>query len=115
MITKSGELRIGKKHHLLGNQEEVLAAGSMGFKNGKISELHNLSGHYRPTIEEAERLVKILDELGIPIKRARYDIFLIEVNEEGFVTKFKINKRIFIGNLNKYGTDYNKTCRFFTI
>ncbi|WP_128125000.1 hypothetical protein [Chryseobacterium carnipullorum] len=72
----------------------------MSFKNGRISELHNLSGHYRPTIDEAERLVKILDGIGIPIKRARYDIFLIEVNGEGFVTKFKIDKRIFIGNLN---------------
>ncbi|HCN49645.1 MAG TPA: hypothetical protein DIT10_11220 [Chryseobacterium sp.] len=55
----------------------------------------------RPTIEETERLVKILDGLGIPVKRARYDIFSIEVDEEGFVTKIKINKRIFIGNLNK--------------
>ena len=101
VITKDGALRIGNKHHFLGNRQEVLAAGSMRFKNGKISELHNLSGHYRPTIEEAERLIKILDGLEIPINRARYDIFLIEVNEEGLVTKMKINKRIFIGNLNK--------------
>ncbi|WP_126653043.1 hypothetical protein [Chryseobacterium aureum] len=99
VITKSGELRIGNKHHLLGNRENVLAAGSMSFKNGRISELHNLSGHYRPTIEEAMRLEKILQELGIPIKKARYDIYIIHANEEGFVTGMKINKRIFIENL----------------
>lgn len=99
VITKDGLLRLGEKHHLLGNREEVLAAGSMRFKNGKISELHNLSGHYRPTLEEAERLIKILNKLEVPIKRARYDIFIIESNNAGFVTSMRINKRIFIENL----------------
>ena len=36
VITKSGELRIGNKHHLLGNRENVLAAGSMSFKMGEF-------------------------------------------------------------------------------
>ncbi|WP_370895584.1 hypothetical protein [Chryseobacterium gossypii] len=99
VITNDGLLRLGEKHHLLGNREEVLAAGSMRFKNGKISELHNLSGHYRPTLEEAERLIEILNKLEVPIKRARYDIFIIESNNAGFVTSMRINKRIFIENL----------------
>jgi len=99
VISKNGTLKIGNKHHFLGNREDVLFAGCMKFKNGKIAEIDNLSGHYRPTIEETERLVEIFDKLNIPIKRARIDINAFKVDSEGIVEDFWVTKRIFIGNL----------------
>lgn len=99
VISKNGTLKIGNKHHFLGNREDVLFAGCMKFKNGKIAKLDNLSGHYRPSVEETERLVEIFDKLNIPIKRARIDISAFKVDSKGMVEDFRITKRIFIGNL----------------
>ncbi|UTX48935.1 hypothetical protein [Chryseobacterium sp. MA9] len=99
VITKSGELRIGSKHHLLGNRNEVLAAGGVRFKNGKIVEFNNMSGHYRPTAEEAERLEEILNELEIPVKRARNEITPLGINSRGKVVRTGKDKIIYIQNI----------------
>ncbi|MFP3591907.1 hypothetical protein [Chryseobacterium sp. SIMBA_038] len=80
VITKSGQLKIGNKHHLLGNREEVLAAGRVRFKNGRIVEFDNMSGHYTLIAEEAERLGNILNGIGISVKRARNEITSLGVN-----------------------------------
>jgi len=92
VITKSGELKIGEKHHLLGNRDDVLAAGGIRFKNGRIVEFDNMSGHYRPTAEEAERLGEILKGLNIPIKRARNEITPLGINSRGEVVRFGKDK-----------------------
>lgn len=99
VITKSGELRIGKKHHLLGNREDVLAAGGIRFKNGKIVEFDNMSGHYTPTLEEAERLGEILRGLEIPIKRARNEITPLGLNNKGEIIRLGKDKIIYIQNI----------------
>ena len=99
VITKSGELRIGSKHHLLGNRNEVLAAGGVRFKNGKIVEFNNMSGHYRPTAEEAERLEEILNGLEIPVKRARNEITPLGINSRGEVVRTGKDKIIYIQNI----------------
>ncbi|WP_292010560.1 hypothetical protein, partial [Chryseobacterium sp.] len=99
IITKSGDLKIGKKHHLLGNKDEVLAAGQLRFKNGRIVELDNLSGHYRPTSEEAQRLGLILTKIGIPIKRARNEIVALSLNNNGEIVRNGKDKIIYIENI----------------
>lgn len=99
VITKSGELKIGEKHHLLGNREDVLAAGGIRLKNGRIVEFDNMSGHYRPTAEEAERLGEILNGLEIPIKRARNEITPLGINSRGEVVRTGKDKIIYIQNI----------------
>lgn len=99
VINIKGEFKLGNKHHFLGNRKDVLAAGMVKFKNGRISELNNLSGHYKPTPEETERLIQIFNDLNIPVKRARLDVFLIEVDSEGFVLSLNNVKKIFLGTV----------------
>ncbi|MFZ4930502.1 hypothetical protein [Chryseobacterium sp. Mn2064] len=99
VITKSGELKIGYKHHLLGNREDVLAAGGIRFKNGRIVEFDNMSGHYTPTLEEAERLGEILKGLEIPVKRARNEITPLGINSKGEIIRLGKDKIIYIENI----------------
>ena len=57
VLTKDGKLKIGDRHHFLANAEDVVAAGNINFKNGKVVNVINLSGHYKPTEEEAFRYI----------------------------------------------------------
>ncbi|AXO80718.1 hypothetical protein DZC78_10090 [Olleya aquimaris] len=100
VITKGGYLKIGIRHHLLGNGEDVLMAGGIRFKNGKIAELNNLSGHYKPTPEQASVLESLLKDVGLPVKRAKYEISTISSNSNGYATGTKKVKTIFIDNIN---------------
>lgn len=53
VVLKSGEMRIGKGHYQLSDKaNEVLAAGRLDFKNGKIDYIDDWSGHYRPTTKD---------------------------------------------------------------
>lgn len=85
---------------MLGNAEDVLMAGGIRFKNGKIAELNNLSGHYKPTLEQASVLENLLKDIGAPVKRAKYEISTILSNSNGYVTGTKKVKTIFIDNIN---------------
>jgi hypothetical protein len=87
VLRSNGKLKIGFRHHLLANAEEVVAAGNLRFSKGKIVGIDNLSGHYRPTIEEAIKYKEIFMNLNHPIKRAFLDVFEIIHNEAGYVTK----------------------------
>ncbi|GEN75758.1 hypothetical protein [Chryseobacterium hagamense] len=99
VITKSGELKIGSKHHFLGNRENVLAAGGIRFKNGRIVEFDNMSGHYTPTAEEAKRLGEILKGLEIYVKRARNEITPLGLNSNGEVIRTGEDIIIYIQNI----------------
>lgn len=88
VITKSGELKIGKKHHFLGNANEVEAAGTLKIVKGKIKKISNHSGHYFPSVVEAENYPKIFRQLGIDTKDVSLEI--VYENAEGqikFITK----------------------------
>lgn len=99
VITSSGELRIGLKHHFLGNAQDVLAAGSLRFKNGKISQIDNLSGHYKPNIEESLNFVEVFRVSGIPINRALLKIYKFKDIGNGYDVS-KLVKNILINKLN---------------
>jgi hypothetical protein len=98
VITKSGKLKLGIRHHLLGNAEDVLAAGSMKIKRGKITLIDNLSGHYKPTLEEALRFLDIIKEMNIPLNRANLKIFEIITNSKGYDIEKNLIKTIQIIN-----------------
>lgn len=87
VLTSDGKLKIGFRHHFLANAEDVVAAGSLRINKGKIVGISNLSGHYRPTVEEAMRYKEIFMNLNHPIKRAFLDVFKITHDEAGYVTK----------------------------
>lgn len=98
VITKTGGLKIGFKHHFLGNADDVLAAGSIKTKNGWISEIDNLSGHYKPTLEEALNFEKLFKIVNLPIKRANLKIYKFVENTNGYVD-FQRFKTIEIKNI----------------
>lgn len=63
VIMLNGELRVGKGHYYLSDMaEEVIAAGQMGVKNGKIEYLDNWSGHYQPSKTNLLETAKIFRE-----------------------------------------------------
>lgn len=74
VITIKGELKIGKKHHFLGNASDVEAAGTLKVVNGKVKKISNASGHYFPSIPEAEKFPQIFRQLGIDTKNASLEI-----------------------------------------
>lgn len=55
--------------HLAGGKD-VQAAGSIIIKRGKISQINNGSGHYRPTIEELSNFKEIFKTIGLNIDNA---------------------------------------------
>ncbi len=70
MVTLEGKLKIGKKHHFLGDRKSVEAAGTARFTNGKLKNLTNYSGHYQPSIAESFKFPEIFRQLGLKTKGA---------------------------------------------
>jgi hypothetical protein len=89
VITTSGELKIGKKHHFLGNASEVEAAGTIKTVNGKVKKISNSSGHYFPTIDETNKFPEIFRQLGLDTKGASLEIkYLDDAGNLKTQTKF---------------------------
>ncbi|MEN9918210.1 MAG: hypothetical protein RL662_646 [Bacteroidota bacterium] len=89
VITTKGKLKIGRKHHFLGNGSDVEAAGTIKITNGKLNKISNSSGHYFPTIEEANKFPEIFRKLGINTKGVALEIkFLDEAGNLKTQTKF---------------------------
>lgn len=76
LMDKNGEIIIGKRsnpnnsskrapHPTLigGKNPEVQVAGMITFKNGKISDVDNQSGHYRPNIQSMGKVNAALQKL----------------------------------------------------
>jgi RHS repeat-associated protein len=86
IVTKNGRLLLGRKHHLLGERTDVLAAGQMKINGqGDIKRIDNLSGHYQPTVEEGLKFPMILQNLGINVSGARLQLYRIESTAGGMV------------------------------
>jgi hypothetical protein len=83
VITTNGELKIGKKHHFLGNATDVEAAGTIKVVHGKIKKITNASGHYFPTIDETNKYPEIFKQLGLNIKGTALEILYLD--ESGYL------------------------------
>jgi len=88
IVTTDNRLIIGKKHHTLGNRSDVLAAGQIRLNGqGKIKNIDNLSGHYRPTVDEANNFPKVLEDAGLDIEGATLNRHDIIIDEDGYVIR----------------------------
>ncbi len=86
VITKDGELIIGSKHHYLGEGQDVLAAGQLRLNgSGQIKRIDNLSGHYRPTVQESMLYQSYFTSLGLNMENIRLQYYNIRVDDMGFV------------------------------
>lgn len=94
IIDMQGNIKIGEKHAFLANNESVQAAGSITIKGGKIRSVNNLSGHYKPTLEEAMQFKEVFQKAGLKTDGALQQIYKIEQNAEGIVTKYEVIKTI---------------------
>ncbi len=87
VVTTDGRLILGRRHHLLGDRGDVLAAGQMKLNGrGAVRQVDNLSGHYRPTLKEAEAFPDIFRSLGIDLSHTRLHLYDIQVNSSGMIT-----------------------------
>ena len=66
VVGQDGILRIGKGHEFLanaaGNKDFVQAAGRIYVKDGKITLVTNESGHYKPSMQQAENFPRVFKE-----------------------------------------------------
>ena len=85
VITRDNRLIIGKKHTTLSNSEDVLAAGNIVFKGGKVRMIDNLSGHFRPTIEESLVIPKLLKNQGFDVSGANLKLYEFVIDSDGMV------------------------------
>ncbi|MCC5943523.1 MAG: hypothetical protein JJT94_01205 [Bernardetiaceae bacterium] len=79
VITAEGHFILGKGHYnLSGGAEYVQGAGRVLIKNGKITNITNHSGHYRPSSSQLIKQAEMLDKMGLTapnrtISRIKYD------------------------------------------
>ena len=86
VINKEGNLVLGKKHQLLGNADDVMAAGQLKIDGqGMIRRIDNSSGHYRPTVEEALKYPELFENAGLNLDKAWLDIDSFKIDEWGNV------------------------------
>lgn len=82
-------MKIGKKHHFLGNASDVEAAGTIKTVNGKLKKISNSSGHYFPTVDETNKFPEIFRQLEIDTKGASLEIkYLDDTGNLKTMTKF---------------------------
>lgn len=74
VITKTGQLKVGSKHSYLAGGDNVLAAGELKFRDGKLVGVNNASGHYTPTVEQSKNFLNLLKSTGLDVKNAHLNI-----------------------------------------
>jgi hypothetical protein len=79
VVGSDGNLYLGNKHQYLakfgGDKNEVIAAGTMKVKNGKVTVVENSSGHFLPTKAETLNYPQILREFGIDLTGSQLFIY----------------------------------------
>ncbi|MEG0258735.1 MAG: pre-toxin TG domain-containing protein [Lysinibacillus sp.] len=86
VIDKNGNLVIGKRHHTLGNKDEVLAAGQLKINGqGEVRRITNESGHYRPTPKEAMDYPQLIKDAGVNVKGAWIEFYSYKIDADGFI------------------------------
>ncbi|PAE17736.1 hypothetical protein CHH91_02380 [Virgibacillus sp. 7505] len=86
IIDAENNLVIGKKHHFLGNAQDVKAAGQLKLNGqGKVRRIDNLSGHYRPTVNEGMNYPDLFKQNNLNINNSWLELYEIKIDEDGFV------------------------------
>ena len=90
VVTTDGRMILGKKHTTLANGESVLSAGQLKIDgSGRIRRIDNLSGHYRPTVEESSIVPRLLKDMGLDLEGARLQLYEFTTNGQNLI----INER----------------------
>lgn len=86
VITTDNRLIIGRKHTTLSNKADVLAAGKMTISgHGKIKSIDNISGHFRPTVQESSRVPTLLREMGLDLSGSNIKLYRFTIDSDGMV------------------------------
>lgn len=76
VITNEGELVIGRGHTALSQgAETVQAAGELKIVNGKVREITNSSGHYKPTVAQGQKSVELLEKAGVNTSGTKVSLY----------------------------------------
>lgn len=86
VITKDNRLFIGKRHATLSGSNDVKAAGNLTIKRGKIRRIDNLSGHFRPTVEEGLKFPELLKKQGLDVRGANLKLYKFDIDSKGYVS-----------------------------
>jgi len=82
VIGADGNLYLGRRHQYLakegGNKTQVLAAGELIIKRGKIIRITNFSGHFQPTESQARRSAQLLRSFGLDLKGTTLRIMILD-------------------------------------
>lgn len=72
VVTANGELKVGSGHYSLsGEAQGVQAAGQIKLFKGELMEINNASGHYQPSVFEAQKFPSIFENLGVNVSKAK--------------------------------------------
>lgn len=97
-----GNLRIGRGHSYLANGESVQAAGTMKVNSqGYIRNISNESGHYQPTVSQAQNYPQILEDIGLNVDNTWIRIGDFETSLSNYVIDEKIFYNGPVGNMPK--------------
>ncbi|HEY6925315.1 MAG TPA: hemagglutinin repeat-containing protein, partial [Steroidobacteraceae bacterium] len=69
-------------HSSLGAGKPVLTAGTIHATGGKVGDLTNQSGHYRPSIESFEHFVVALEQQGVILDRAQSHVMAVKLKTD---------------------------------
>lgn len=97
VITIDGRLILGAKHATLAKNADVLAAGTLKLSGrGDIRQIDNLSGHYRPSVEEALHAPELLNRLGFSTLNATIKFYEFTIATNGVVvtTNVAVNRQL---------------------
>lgn len=89
VVTTDGNLKLGRKHHFLGDRGDVEAAGTLKISKGKVTRISNDSGHYLPSLAQADKFQEIFEQLGLNVKgTALHSYYLDETGKFKEIIKF---------------------------
>ncbi len=101
VITLDNKFIIGNKHHYLEKGQDVLAVGQLKINGqGQIKRIDNLSGHYRPTVDEAMRYQSLFEGLELDLNKTWLEYYKIDIDTDGMVVDTYIDYVKMLGGEN---------------
>lgn len=82
----NGNLHIGRGHSYLSNGQSVQAAGTMKVNSqGYIRNITNGSGHYQPTVTQAQQFPQIFNNAGLDVNNSWINISEFETTFSNYI------------------------------